>query len=495
MDKLLISAETAKSTNVLELHDMKFQESSTTFPWKELFGYEFDDETLKKASCGTYGNVISTKIHHLIKELLSKNITVQGKCTLTFEEKSNPNFDGPSKPREEKYTLLATETDTLSKSFIASEIEETKCLEVMHSNLGFSIIESGTTLEILIHKNAKLIIDRNIYTESLLKCFERLENCIVKSDVSGEVINIKGHVVILGSVFTDKEVTISGVDEAELKIVTSEGRQPCIGPESGVNLSYGRWHMASHDLEHITVDNVKVVCEHNKYNTFNIGKYGGSSVPAVIHKNGGDLICPELLHVRLLVRDVTYHAGSTKLDDDPVYILTDGDSADLCTVPDDVKEYYEEIKKLSSKMALHVSVFTSPKGARYAAELLKLNPDCNVELLLTKEGAVNVTTAASACVLGLHNKYTPIEFKWSVAKLDHFMDMYYNNPDRARPSLMPYMSGIAHHLFGDNFDALTPWQIRYIYELIPEYEFNFSGKSNEQCARELFDMQFIPVEK
>lgn len=113
-------------------------------------------------------------------------------------------------------------------------------------------------------------------------------------------------------------LTICG--EGTLILRNTAHRQPCIGPKTYDNMSYGRWEYAGPSNLVITIDGVKVICE-SPVEAFTLGSYGEVNPPKVIFKNGGCLEAPETRGNRVLVESFTKPDASTKIEDDPVYAI------------------------------------------------------------------------------------------------------------------------------------------------------------------------------
>lgn len=124
--------------------------------------------------------------------------------------------------------------------------------------------------------------------------------------------NVSGTVYFIGK-DKDKDILI---------LTSTDPRQPCIGPKTRTNLSYGRYEEAGRTLSKIVIKNCTVKCEGiNKY--FTLGEYGSIEVPKIEIENGA-LICPETLGTRVMVYNAAIPEGSTKIYEDPYYYVQVG---------------------------------------------------------------------------------------------------------------------------------------------------------------------------
>ena len=98
-------------------------------------------------------------------------------------------------------------------------------------------------------------------------------------------------------------------------------RQPCIGPRTNDNLSYGRWERSVCIFHKLILDNVHVVCEPFVKN-FSIGTYGAEEVPEIVLLNGATIDCPEVKGTRVMtLSGLEGIYGSTKAYNPAVYDL------------------------------------------------------------------------------------------------------------------------------------------------------------------------------
>lgn len=162
-----------------------------------------------------------------------------------------------------------------------------------------------------------------------------LKDCAVKNKLELEngVLTIQGNVSIEAScpLAALGELTIKG--NGKLTLIATDNQQPCIGPETWTGLSFGRWQINGHSLRSITIDGVHVVCK-SKIPNFSIGSYGTTDYPTINLINGGSIDCEEysmkgdncIDNHRVMTKEQTHYAGSTKFDDYPEYAVNPKES-------------------------------------------------------------------------------------------------------------------------------------------------------------------------
>lgn len=98
-------------------------------------------------------------------------------------------------------------------------------------------------------------------------------------------------------------------------------RQPCIGPDTYNNLSYGRWSINNRmPFDSLVLDNVEVLCD-SEVSNFAIGIYGCTEIPEITLINGASIECPELLGRRLVRTGHEGIIGSTKSAENAEYAI------------------------------------------------------------------------------------------------------------------------------------------------------------------------------
>lgn len=318
-------------------------------------------------------------------------------------------------------------------------------------------------------------------------------------EVYGETLDIDGDVTVVGSVFTHTEKVIirqlyQDISKLTIKSVTDDYArvtQPAIGPCTHDNMSYGRWTPVSPGmcLNTIHISGVVVVIESKS--DFTIGSYGYDRVPAIVEYNG-NLKCPERTGYRHLVYRPLAPEGSTKIEGYCKYVVSQDEGGRDIELPDEYKDLIEDIKKLNPAVANHITIFNPLRNLRSIKKLLELNPEINVELLLKPKAFSNIASAECCCILGMPaDSYCETEILWMESKCTYLLrkaGFTQAEIDGIR-GFSSYLAKYARELYGDNIDNMTPFQVRYIYEMIPEYEFYFSGKSKEECVKEFLQIQ------
>lgn len=118
-------------------------------------------------------------------------------------------------------------------------------------------------------------------------------------------------------------LTIKGSGILELKC--KDSMQACIGTNTHVGMSYGRWEPGrDRPLEEIIIDGVQVICE-SPEKTFSLGNYGTNQMPKVTLRDGGRLLCPEMHGARVMLKSGAEGlCGSTKREHSAEYAIVDG---------------------------------------------------------------------------------------------------------------------------------------------------------------------------
>ena len=343
-----------------------------------------------------------------------------------------------------------------------------------------------------------------IIKEAVLNCSIIGVAAIDNSYIAGNVevydnsIHIAGEVVIKGSLYThtrDLAIIRVGDDDAKLTFVSNGSEecvtQPIIGPETHDNMSYGRWSPASANmcLDVINIDNVDVTIQ--RAYPFSIGSYGYGYVPIVNLINSGSIDCPEGKGYRHLIYRPVAPEGSTKIEGYCRYVLSATKDGSDIELTDEAKELVEEIRKIRPDIAEKITAFNPVRNLRSIVRLLELKPDIDVSLLLDKKSMYNIASAECCHILEIPvEKYCVTEILWMEAKCKHLLSRagYTESEIEAMRGFSIPLAQYARELFPVKFESLTPYQVRYIYEMIPEYEFYFTGKSKEECAKEFLNI-------
>lgn len=317
----------------------------------------------------------------------------------------------------------------------------------------------------------------------------RLDNCEMHNDVnvstSARVLEIKGNCTIKSEtpIVVRDSLIIRGIGEnPTLKLIVTGSMQPAIGVKTDTRLSYGRYQIGYGVLNLIILDNVNVTIE-NSVDGFSLGTYGIEECPQIELLNNSKLNCPEMNGTRFMKVGPEYVAGSTKHSRPCEYVIVKDVTDTESLISDEVKQLREQIGEINKKYYNSVNMYTTVKGATAALELLKLNPSLNVSMLLY--GDSNYITE-TCCVLGLPEYiYKRDEFTFEMTRWP-----YIHKTEKCTCNVEVWediSKEIINKKFNKPFEELTPFEVRYVYEMIPTYAFNFSGKTMEEAAREWYD--------
>ena len=266
-------------------------------------------------------------------------------------------------------------------------------------------------------------------------------------------------------------------------------RQPVIGPKTNDNLSYGRYELPRGTFNKFIIDNCDVTLETEAVDNFTIGEYGSEKVPEIELIGDAILNCPETTGKRMMKVGPEPLQGSTKHSRSCQYIIWTASSCAEDFLSDEMKEYRREMDKLNPDMSNFVGLHTLENRMKSALELLRIKSDLDVSKLLIHDYNYRNSGIIMGCiVLGLSEDCCNAsnEIFYEILRWKELAERYnikYN--EEKRDAFISTSKAIMKQLFkGRKFDSLTAWEKRVIYELIPVYEFNFSGKSVEECAEE-----------
>lgn len=369
--------------------------------------------------------------------------------------------------------------------------------EVLYS--GNSIIiqwEKSDCIEVVRPTNELGIIVSDAVIEGSLVFIAALKESTITGniDVFNNVLGIGGHVTVNGSIFTHKDsLCIENIprEQCYLEVADKSGMtkvtQPLIGPQTYDNMSYGRWTPTSPHLQLmvIKVKGVDVTLCSNA--DFTVGAYGYEKVPTIMEFDGGRLDCPEKKGFRHLVERPEAPEGSTKIEGYCKYVISDKEDGSDIELSEEAAELVSAIRIIRPDVADEVTVFTPVRNLRSIKKLLELEPQINVELLLQKRAFTNVASAECCCILGVPAEdYRTTEIMWMETKCTFLLKKagYSEQEIKDIRGFSIPLAKYARQRFGEDPTKLTPFQVRYIYEMIPEYEFYFSGKTKEECAAE-----------
>lgn len=324
--------------------------------------------------------------------------------------------------------------------------------------------------------------NKEITTKAVRLVEDRTESIVLTDDcftldVSGDV-TVKANVPI---VCNTKCVVIKG--EGSLHLVATEFMQPCIGSETHTGMSYGRWSSDRCKCKQIIVDGARVECESLTPN-FSIGAYNYETYPEVTCKNGGELVCPETSAKRILKTKAYAPEGSTKISTTAEYILEGQDP-----FSDVQKKLIAEIVDIAPKWKGKIDFRVTPEFLKKALALLRINPDCNIDMLINGKHPENSMICRTMCVLNLPDElWHGVGLFFEINKLQYLgKDMGFDFEGSGFSAIE--VCEAVHRKYGDDFSKLSDWQIEEIYEIIPSYSFEFEhGVPHRVNAEKFFNL-------
>lgn len=298
------------------------------------------------------------------------------------------------------------------------------------------------------------------------------------------ILEVNGNVKIEAGnpIIADTEV-IAIKGSGILELVATEMMQPCIGSRTHTGMSYGRWSPTKCLCKGIIVDGVEVRCQSVTSN-FTIGAYNYDEIPEIRCINGGKLLCAETEHERILKYKATPPEGSTKISGEARYILADVDPL----FDEGQLQLKEEIVKINPKLEGVINFKAPENFLREALDLLRMNPKCDVTMLVNGAHTESRMICRTMCVLGMPEEYyTFRELLFECNKLTYLEGKYDvvldNDAENGVRELM-------HKIFGNDFNKLTDWQTEMIYEMIPSYYYTFDHNlTNRENAERFFSQK------
>lgn len=326
------------------------------------------------------------------------------------------------------------------------------------------------------------------------------------SDITGTVHVMNEHLVIAGSnsirgrVATSKpnmnfvgrekgpnELIIYPVNKPDVEM------QPLVGPSTFDNMSYGRWSPVDESAVLSTVSVRNAIIQIKSDSPFTCGSYGYEKVPDFDIEDGSAFLCTERAGgTRVMVRRPVAPPGSTKISGKCVYAISYKEDFSDVPLSDYAKEIVNGIKELNPEVASKVTAFVPEKNLLAIEELLCLDSKMNVSLLLQPRSFRNYASAQACCVLGIDfQQYNDNEFFWYLNKCKALLkDAGYNESELDKmEGYAPALAKIAREKFGTSVEEFTALEKRYVYDMIPEYEFDFAGKDISVCIKEFLAIQ------
>ena len=340
-------------------------------------------------------------------------------------------------------------------------------------------LELEKTVYYVLHTNPELyggLIDipyhAKFYGGMVLKdC--KVYSSFVASEKNDYTLMVDGKVTIIADnpIVAYDHVKISGVPGSKLTLIGMSPDQPCIGSVTNAGLSYGRWEPAGRCPKEIVVDNVTVECQ--SVNTaFSIGAYDWEEVPKIVCIDGGKLICPETKGTRILRSHGTCPNGSTKRISYSVYEIVRKEDTPLNSLSAECKSILHEINDIVVGYDKDVTYKTTERCLAMALELLQLNNSLNVSTIVAGVPEAQLFMYRSATVLRMPKKYvnTREEFTFELSKLAWVANKFYGSMVEARSE---YSWNLMYFL-KEKFEW-NEYLMNILYELIPSYEYNFTG--------------------
>lgn len=307
------------------------------------------------------------------------------------------------------------------------------------------------------------------------------------NSIKGRVATSKPNVDFIGRAGGHNELIIYPVDKLDVEM------QPLVGPSTFDNMSYGRWSPVDESaiLNKVTVRNAIVQIKSD--NAFTCGSYGYEKVPEFDVEDGSGFLCTERAGgKRVLVRRPVAPPGSTKISGKCIYAISYKEDFSDIPLSDYAKEIVESIKELNPEVVSKVTAFVPEKNLLAVEELLCLDPNMDVSLLLQPRSFRNYVSAQACCVLGIDSQqYSDNEFFWYLNKCKALLrEAGYNESELDKlDGYISALAKIAREKFGTAVEEFTALEKRYVYDMIPEYEFDFAGKDISICIKEFLAIQ------
>ena len=221
------------------------------------------------------------------------------------------------------------------------------------------------------------------------------------------------------------EITIRSKDKKVCLTLNGDSQQPCIGLSTHTGMSYGRWSDKGESiLEEIILDNIDLVMN-SKVPNFSIGSYNNKNYPKITLINDATIVgCPEIEGERILAVKAFPPNGSTKIYDNPKYVIKKPGSSDEDLLSGELKDLRDEISRYDSKYYSLIKVDTIDKNVKAAIELLKLNKDLDVtKLLENKNSSINYIIEC-AIIIGCTDIISNVEFTFESNKTEYLINKY-----------------------------------------------------------------------
>jgi len=304
------------------------------------------------------------------------------------------------------------------------------------------------------------------------------ENFVVDKDHT--LIFIHGDVEITSAIpinITDNVKSILIYGNGTLTLNCKENQQPCIGSLTHTGMSFGRWSPIPCSLQTIYIrGNVTVKCNSLEEN-FSIGAYGYEEYPEIDLGKRASIICPEATGRRMPRYLPEPPSGSTKISESASYIIVDDisklDDEDL--IPDEIKKIRDDFPEKYR----HLFKYNTPyRRASKAAKLYDMyGDDIDIEpILRCKDSAVGTAAAILHIDAKDVKNMNEAQFELLTRKCDVLKNYIVDNIYSEDEIIVKLFYTVILFIITNCY--LTPYVIRFCYEMIPAYCFCFNSSDS-----------------
>ncbi len=320
-------------------------------------------------------------------------------------------------------------------------------------------IRHGVTIPNIIRLKTPVVLDSNKVLTSIIA-------------VEGEPITVHGSAVIEASVpilaSGVKVVTIKG--SGTLILEATGDKQPCIGPQTVIGLSYGRWEPGGAPPEKIIIDGVMVQCK-SKVENFTLGGYGREAVPEVVLLNGGQIKCPEAEGKRIVTKQARAPEGSTKISENMEYGILADDMTMEDMIDPGVKILMKELPE-----SMHKFVVPTTKVENITEAIRLCNVCSSIDVSRVLNGSDRINYARTAALVGDNSIYDDREFKLELNKMNSLIIRYVD-----RTKVLTKVGDMSDedivmcliiNIYNSLIPNLSEYDYEVLFEMIPSYTFD-----------------------
>lgn len=274
-----------------------------------------------------------------------------------------------------------------------------------------------------------------------------------------------------------------------LVLMPTEGMQPCIGPTTSTNLSFGRFSLSGAEYNKLIIDNVNVICLPNEANPdFALGTYGKQYVPEIQLLRDGSIQCPETTGTRIMINNIQHYAGSTKLTGEAVYKCVKPGEDMRYYMTDVQKEYTAKIYDKNPDIANMLTPMVSELAMKSILDVMQFTDirDINAWISPNNPNSGTFYMLMRTCELtGMEYFYARrAEFLFEVKKADFIQETYFGKykelPESEAETMdIPKASSIVMRYIIDSM-AWKEHAYEIAYELIPTYFWTFTKKPHKE---------------